>query len=112
MPGHDGIARSSPPTTNDPLRKNIDLRRTLGAACRHRPDAARRLHVLVRRRARKIHGRDLFGRAIAVAARLRRAARAGPDGVAATRRVLWSGAAVAAAATGDAVDDRGCGVFY
>src|SRR3954468_6295954 len=96
---------------HDALRKNLQLRRTLGAAGRHRPDAARRLHVLVRRCAGQIHGCDLFGRTIALAARLRGAAGAGSDHVEAARRVLASGADVAATAARDLVDDRGRGVL-
>ncbi len=73
--------------------KSRPHRRAFRAACRHRADAAVDLHVLVRRRARQIHRRDLFGRAIAVAARLRGAARAVADDLAAARRVSrgWNG---------------------
>ena len=85
--------------------------RALRAAGRHRPDAAVGLHVLVRRCAGQIHGRDLFGRAIAVAARLRGAGRAVADDLAASRRVHPAGTAVAAIAPGGALDPGGRGVL-
>ena len=65
------------------LRKILDRsRRALRAAGRHRADAAVDLDVLVRRCIGQIHRRDLFGRAIAVAARLRGAGRC-------WRRSIW-----------------------
>ena len=97
---------------HEALRENLDLsRRALRASRRHRPDAAVDLHVLVRRRAGKIHRRDLFGRTIAVASRLRGAARADADDLAAARGVHASGAAVAAIAAGHALDARSRGVL-
>lgn len=94
------------------VRKTVRLSgRALRAAGRHRPDAAVGLHVLVRRCAGQVHGRDLFGRPIAVAARLRGARRAFADDMAASRRVHPDGTAVAAIAPGRALDPRGRGVF-
>ena len=97
---------------NEFVRETIGLSgRALRAAGRHRPDAAVGLHVLVRRCAGQVHRRDLFGRPIAVAARLRGARRAVADGMAASRRVHAAGTAVAAIAPGRALDPRGRGVL-
>src|SRR6202012_3762623 len=82
-----------------PALENIAAqRRTLGAACRHWADAAVDLDVLVWRCARQIHGCDLFGRAIAVAAGMRGAGRAAAASVAAARRIRAPRAAMAAIA--------------
>src|SRR6266403_2402173 len=96
---------------NDSLRENLDrIGRTFRAPCWHRADAAVDIHVLVRRRAGKAHGRDLFSRTIAVAARLRGADRAATDGLAAPRRVQAARTTVAAIAPGHAFHPRSRGV--
>ena len=59
----------------------------------------------------KFHGRDLFGRPVAVAARLRRAAGAAADDVEAARRIHPPRAAVAATAARHVVHARGRGVL-
>src|SRR5260370_36189698 len=83
----------------EPAFENLDrIGRTLRAPRRHRIDAAVDIHVLVRRCAGKVHGRDVFGRTIAVAARLRGADRAHADDLAAPRRVHAPRTAMAAIA--------------
>src|SRR6266576_852357 len=62
-------------------------RRAFRAPRRHWVDAVVDIHVLVWRCAGKVHGRHLFSRTIAVAARLCGADRATTDGLATSRRV-------------------------
>src|SRR6202035_3403887 len=104
MSGHDG-ARGNAAAINDSLRETIHLSgRSFRAPGRHRIDAAVDIHILLRRCAREIHGRDLFGRATAVAARLRGADPAVADDLAASGGIRAARAALAAIAPGHALD--------
>src|SRR6478672_2021579 len=112
MAGTSPAMTRSGASINDTVRENFDrIGRAPGAACRYRTDAAVDIHVLVRRRAREVHGRDLFGRAIAVAACLRGAVGAGADDLAASRGVLPPRTPLAAIAPGDSLHPRSRGVF-
>src|SRR5450631_1227395 len=103
---------SAPQASHETLFKNLGLSgRALRAPRRHRADAAIDLHVLVRRRDGKVHRRDLFGRTIAFAARLRGADRAVAFDLAASRAVHAAGTAVAATASGGALNPRSRGIF-
>src|SRR5258708_20927286 len=110
-PGHDGARKHAAVIHYSP-RQNLDrIGRAFRAPCRHRLDAVVDIHVLVRRRAGKVHGRDLLGRTIVMAARLRGADRAVADDLAASRRVHPARTTMAAIAPGDALHARPCGIF-
>src|ERR1700736_2556993 len=108
--GHDESRNVA--VRNELARQNLHrLRRALGAPCRHWPDAGVCRRVRVWRYARQIHRRDLFGRAIIVAARRRGANRAVAIDLAAPPGILAPGAAAAAVVSRGAVDARGRGVL-